>query len=162
VGARGNDHGSGQFGHQYDHMARGRIPFGHELTGQIIGGFYEVYNSFGFGLLEGVYAAALQRELEARGLFVDREFWIDVLYKGEPVARQRIDMIVNCSVVLEIKATEQLPPIARRQLLSYLRSRHLELGLILHFGPEPKVHRLVDTNKTSTLGRPRSPMAAGN
>lgn len=146
-------------------MAKGRIPFGHELTGQITGGFYEVYNSFGFGLLEGVYAAALQRELEARGLFVDREFWIDVLYKGEPVARQRIDMIVNCSLVLEIKATEQLPPIARRQLLSYLRSTDLELGLILHFGPEPKVHRLVDTNKNGIReppGRPQLPVATGN
>jgi GxxExxY protein len=122
------------------------------LTSQIIGGFYEVYNTFGFGLLEGVYAAALQRELEARGLFVDREVWIDVMYKGEPVARQRIDIVVNYSVILEIKATEQLPTIARRQLLSYLRSTHLELGLILHFGPEPKVHRLVDTNKPRILG----------
>ena len=122
-------------------------PFGHELTDTIIGGFYDVYSEFGFGLLEGVYAAAMRRELEMRGLFVDREFWVDVMYKGEPIARQRIDMLVNLSVVVEIKATEQLPPMAHRQLLSYLRATHLELGLILHFGPTPRVHRVVDTHK---------------
>lgn len=122
-------------------------PFGHELTESIIGGFYEVYSEFGFGLLEGVYAAAMRRELETRGLFVDREFWTDVMYKGEPIARQRIDMIVNVSVVIEIKVTEHLPAMAHRQLLSYLRATHLELGLILHFGPTPRVYRVVDTRK---------------
>ncbi len=97
-----------------------------------------------------MYAPALRRELESRGLFVEREVWIDVLYKGEAVARQRIDMLVNHSVVVEIKATERVPPFARRQLLNYLRATRLELGLLLHFGPEPKVYRLVDTDKNST------------
>lgn len=125
------------------------LPFGHELIHTIIGAFYDAYNELGYGLLESVYAAAMRRELEARGLFVEREVWIDVLYKGEPIGRQRIDTIVNLSVVLEIKATEKLPPATRRQLLSYLRATHLELGLILHFGPEPHVHRLADTHKRS-------------
>jgi len=122
-------------------------PFGHELTHTIIGAFYDVYNELGYGLLEGVYVAALRHELEARGLFVDREVWIDVVYKGQTIARQRIDLIVNLSVALEVKATEHLPPISHRQLLSYLRATHLELGLILHFGPEPRVYRLIDTRK---------------
>src|SRR5690348_16933546 len=100
-------------------------PFGQELTHTIIGAFYEVYHELGYGLLERVYVAAIRRELEMRGLFVDREFWVDVLYKGEPIARQRIDSLVNLSVVLEIKATELLPPLSRRQLLSYLRATHL-------------------------------------
>jgi GxxExxY protein len=103
-------------------------------------------------MLESVYGAAICRELEARGLLVDRELWVDVMYKGEPIAKQRIDMLVNYSVVVEIKATEHLPPIARRQLISYLRATHLELGLILHFGPEPKVYRVIDTNKAA--GKP--------
>src|SRR5215469_14063498 len=98
----------------------GRLPFGHELTRSIIGAFYDVYNTLDYGMLEGVYGAAMRRELETRGLFVDREFWVDVMYKGEPIAKQRIDMVVNYSVVVEIKATEQLPPITRRQLISYL------------------------------------------
>jgi GxxExxY protein len=86
--------------------------------------------------------------LEARGLFVDREVWIDVLYKGESIAKQRIDMIVNHSVIVEIKSTESVPPFSRRQLLNYLRATRLELGLLLHFGPEPKVYRLIDTTKS--------------
>ena len=131
-------------------------PFGQELTHTIIGAFYEVYHELGYGLLERVYVAAMRRELEMRGLFVDREFWVDVLYKGEPIARQRIDSLVNLSVVLEIKATELLPPLSRRQLLSYLRATHLELGLILHFGPKPRVYRLIDTRKKRARLRGRA------
>ena len=131
-------------------MTRENKPFGHELTHTVIGGFFEVYTHLGYGLLETVYAPALRREFESRGLFVEREVWIDVLYKGEPIARQRIDMLVNHSVIVEIKATQKVPPFARRQLLNYLRATRLELGLLLHFGPEPKVYRLVDTKKNST------------
>lgn len=129
-------------------MRHGERPFGHELTHSIIGGFYEVYNHLGYGLLETVYAPALRRELEARGLFVDREVWLDVLYKGESIARQRIDMIVNHCVIVEIKSTERVPPFARRQLINYLRATRLELGLLLHFGPDPKIYRLINTTKS--------------
>jgi GxxExxY protein len=117
------------------------------MTHSVIGSFYDVCNYFGYGLLESVYAPALCRELESRGLLVDREVWVDVLYKGEHIARQRIDLIVNHAVVVEIKATEKVPPFSRRQLLNYLRATQLELGLLLHFGPEPKVYRLIDTVK---------------
>jgi GxxExxY protein len=128
----------------------GRAPFGHEVTHEVIGGFYEVYNHLGYGLLETVYAPALVRELQSRALTVEREVWIDVHYKQELVARQRIDILVNRSVIVEIKATEKIPPFARRQLLNYLRASRLELGLLLHFGPEPKVFRLIDTKSNST------------
>ena len=131
-------------------MAAGRVPFGHELTHPIIGGFYEAYHHLGYGLLESVYAPALCRELESRGLFVDREVWVDVFYKGEAIAKQRIDMMVNHSVIVEIKATERVLPFSRRQLLNYLRATQLELGLLLHFGPEPKVYRLINTLKPRT------------
>jgi GxxExxY protein len=126
-------------------MSRTRPPFGHELTRAVIGSFYDVYNYFGFGLLESVYAPALCRELESRGLFVEREVWVDVFYKGQAIAKQRIDLIVNHSVIVEIKATQKVPPFSRRQLLNYLRATQLELGLLLHFGPEPKVYRVIDT-----------------
>src|SRR5690242_16562301 len=92
---------------------------GAELTRSIIGGFYEVYNELGFGLLESVYSLALDYELRARGHRVTREVWTDVLYKTIPIARQRLDMVVDNAVVIEIKATEQLPAFARRQLLNY-------------------------------------------
>jgi len=120
-------------------------PRGAELTRSIIGAFYAVYNELGFGLLESVYALALEWELRARGHLVEREVWTDVIYKGIPIARQRLDMIVDGLVVIEIKATEQLPSFARRQLLNYLTVTKFDLGLLLHFGPEAKVHRLVNT-----------------
>ena len=116
-----------------------------EVTRAIIGSFFEVYNALGFGLLESAYAAAIQRELRRRGHVVRREQWIDVLYKGEAVARQRVDMIVDDRVVVEIKATELLPRFAKRQLLSYLTVTALEVGVLLHFGPEAKFYRMIST-----------------
>lgn len=118
---------------------------GAESTRSIIEAFFDVYNELGSGMLESVYSAALDFELRARGHHVEREFWTDVFYKGQPVARQRPDMIVDRAVVLEIKATERLPLFARRQLLNYLTVTKLDLGLILHFGPEAKVYRLINS-----------------
>jgi GxxExxY protein len=120
-------------------------PRGGKFTRSIIGAFFDVYNELGFGLLESVYSCALEFELRARGHLVEREFWTDVFYKGHPIARQRLDMIVNRAVVVEVKATERLAPFAQRQLLNYLTATKLDLGLILHFGPEAKVHRLINT-----------------
>jgi GxxExxY protein len=114
----------------------------HSLTHSIIGGFFEVYNRIGYGLLESLYAAMLERELRKRGHEVTREFAVQVFYKGEPVGFQRLDMVVDGKVVVEIKSTAQLHPICRRQLLCYLHCTNLKLGLLLHFGPEPKVIRL--------------------
>jgi GxxExxY protein len=124
---------------------------GAELTRSIIGGFYEVYNDLGFGLLESVYSLALVYELRARGHRVMREVWTDVLYKGIPIARQRLHMVIDNAVIIEIKATEQLPAFARRQLLNYLTVTKFELGLMLHFGPEAKVHRLINTRRSSKI-----------
>jgi GxxExxY protein len=131
-------------------MTPRRTAFGHEHTYAVIGAFYDVYNRFGFGLLESVYAAALVQEIEGRGLFVDRELWVDVFYKGQRIGKQRIDIVVNHSLIVEVKATEFLPPFSRRQVLTYLRATELELALILHFGPRPRAYRLIDTEKDRT------------
>jgi GxxExxY protein len=61
-----------------------------ELTESVIDGFYEVYNALGYGFLEQVYMAALERELRARGRTVGREVWVPVRYRGEEISRQRI------------------------------------------------------------------------
>ena len=118
-----------------------------ELTRSVIAAFYEVYNHLGYGLLERVYAMALERELTARGHRVEREVNVPVYYKGELLTTQRIDMVVDGLLVVEIKSTETVPPSAMRQLVSYLRSTPLELGLLTHFGPEPKVRRAIYTKR---------------
>ena len=111
------------------------------ITEAIIRAFFDVYNNLGFGFLESVYMAALERELVRRGHRVTREVKVRVYYKGEAIAWQRIDMLVDDKVVVELKSTELLPPASSRQLDSYLRATQLEVGLLLHFGPQPKFFR---------------------
>jgi GxxExxY protein len=69
---------------------------------------------------------------------------IDVYYRGVVAGRFRLDLVVNKRVVIEIKSASTLGPTDKRQLLNYLRATRLEVGLLLHFGPEPKFYRFVD------------------
>jgi len=116
------------------------------LTQSVIGAFYEVYNTLGFGFLEHIYVLAMERELRNRGHRVAREVGVRVTYKGEYLGTQRIDMIVDDKLIVEIKSTYQLHGFSIRQIYSYLRGTNLEVGLILHFGPEPKFYRQILTN----------------
>src|SRR5215207_9009288 len=106
------------------------------LTESIIIAFYEVYNAMRYGFVEHLYSLALERELKLRGHEVGREVSVPVDYKDYYLGTQRIDMLVDHKVVVEIKSTDQLPPTAKRQLYNYLRATKLEVGLLLHFGPE--------------------------
>ena len=111
------------------------------ITRSIIGAFFEVYNTLGFGFLESVYAEALARELRRRGHRVEREVMVRIWYKGEIIARQRVDMIVDGKVIVELKAGLALHSTAPKLLYNYLRATDKEVGLLLHFGPEPKYFR---------------------
>jgi GxxExxY protein len=111
------------------------------LSGDIIGAFFEVYRELGFGFLEHVHSTGMQRELSMRGHAVMREFSVRVYYKGEDLCTQRIDMLVDEKIIVEVKSTPALPPTAQRQLRNYLRSTNIEVGLLLHFGPDPKFYR---------------------
>jgi GxxExxY protein len=112
------------------------------ITAAILGAFYEVFNGLGFGYYEATYMAALEHELRLRGRRVAREVVFDVVYKGYVIGRHRLDMLVEGCVVVEAKATVQLPPTAKSQLHTYLHGAHHTVGLVLHFGPEPKAHRV--------------------
>jgi len=114
-----------------------------ELTGIIIGAFYETYNVLDFGFLESVYKSALACELRDRGLHVRREVPVLVYYKRNRVGWHKVDLLVEERVVVELKATTLLGPTDRRQLVNYLRGTRLDVGLLLHYGPEPEVHRLI-------------------
>jgi GxxExxY protein len=113
-----------------------------ELTRRVIGAFYGVYNSLGYGFLESVYRAAMLVELQKRGLRALAEVPLEVLYEGVPIGRFRVDMVVEAQLLLELKASPILVPADRAQLLNYLKAADLEVGLLLHFGPEPKIHRI--------------------
>jgi GxxExxY protein len=109
-----------------------------------------VYRTLGYGFLEHVYSLALERELRERGHAVSREFGVVILYKGVELTAQRLDMVIDGRVVVEIKAGHELPRVASRQLFNYLRATRLEVGLLLHFGPRPSFHRIVSLNERET------------
>ena len=118
-----------------------------KTTAAIIGAFYEVYNQLGYGFLERVYSLALERELLERGHSVEREVLVTIFYKGKPLTKQRLDMVVDRKVVVENKSTAVLPPFTRRQTLDYLKASTLTVGLVLHFGPTAKFYRIVQTHR---------------
>jgi GxxExxY protein len=108
-----------------------------DITSAIIGCFYYVFNYLGCGFLESVYAAALAKALRARGHLVQREVGVDVWFEDEIVARQRLDMLVDGKVIVEIKSGDRLATSARLQLANYLAATGIEVGLLLHFGAKP-------------------------
>lgn len=117
------------------------------LTEAIIGAAIEVHRILGPGLLESVYEEALCHELELRGIRHDRQVSVDVKYKDRVIRGQRIDLIVEGSVVVELKSVSKLPDVATAQTLSYLRATGLRRALLLNFGAK----RLVDGVKRLSL-----------
>jgi GxxExxY protein len=117
-----------------------------ELTDLIIGVFYEVYSELGFGFLESVYRNSLRVALLEKGLTVEQEAAITVFFRGKTVGDFRADLVVNGSILLELKTAENIVAAHESQVLNYLRSTSLELGLILNFGPKPQVRRLLLDN----------------
>jgi GxxExxY protein len=116
------------------------------LTHSVIGSFLEAYNTLGYGFSEPVYVKALERELLEKGHRVQREFAVVVWYKGRELAYQRLDMVVDGRVVIEVKSTESLHKSAIRQLFNYLKATNIEVGLLLHFSPNgAKFYRQIHT-----------------
>jgi GxxExxY protein len=127
------------------------------ITRSSIGAFYYVFNKLGSGLLESVYAAALTKVLRARGHIVEREVPVEVWFEGEPIARQRIDLLVDRKVIVEIKSGDRLSTSARLQLANYLSATGIEVGLLLHFGPRPMFLREFKRNSRFIGSNPTSP-----
>ena len=105
-----------------------------DLTQKIIGAFYTVYNSLGYGFLEKVYENALRLELQKVGLRVVSQYAINVFYDGQVVGEYFADLLIEDQVIVELKATRCLLPEHEAQLLNYLNATHYEVGLLLNFG----------------------------
>lgn len=110
------------------------------LTQKIIGAAIEVHKSLGPGLLESIYEEALCYEFELRGIRFQRQVGIDVTCKEKVIKGQRIDIIVENEVVIELKSVSRIHEVAFAQLLSYLKATGFKRGLIINFGEK----RLVD------------------
>lgn len=100
---------------------------------EIIGAAIEVHRHLGPGLLERIYERALIHELNLRGFTVKAQVPITVNYKGLKMDGQRLDLLVEPGVVVELKTVEMLLPIHERQLVSYLKSSGYRLGLLMNF-----------------------------
>jgi len=105
-----------------------------EITERIIGAAIEVHRHLGPGLLESAYEECLCYELNQLGLKFQRQVHLPIHYKGIQLqSAHRMDLVVEDSVVVELKATEEMPPLYSAQVLTYLRSAHKPLGLLLNF-----------------------------
>lgn len=107
-----------------------------KLSASIIDAAIEVHRVLGGpGLLESIYEDALAYELELRKIPIKRQLPVQVLYKGVPVRDPlRLDLLVNDSIIVEVKATENLLKVHSAQVLTYLRLTQRKLGLVLNFG----------------------------
>ncbi len=117
-----------------------------ELTKSIIGIYYDVYNELGYGFLEKVYQNAMIIELKSRGYTIENQKKISVIYKNEIVGDYIPDIIVNNSVIIELKCVEYIVECHESQLLNYLKATDCEVGLLLNFGKDPQFIRKIFTN----------------
>ncbi len=105
-----------------------------QLTGRLIGAAIAVHNTLGPGLLESAYEACLEYELIQRGLAVERQKPLPVIYNGVRLeGGYRLDLLVEGLVIVEVKAVEALTPVHKAQVLSYLKLSGCKVGLLINF-----------------------------
>lgn len=101
----------------------------------IVDACYKIHTVLGPGLLESVYEVALAHELEQRGLTVDRQRMIPIVYEGVTLNEGfRADIIVEDKIIIELKSVETVAPVHKKQLLTYLRLSGKQLGFLVNFG----------------------------
>ena len=123
-----------------------------EITEKILKAFFQVHTELGFGFSEKVYENALVILLQELGLVVEQQKSIKVYFHGQIVGEYIADLVVNDVILLELKSVKSLIPQHSAQLLSYLKSTKLELGLLLNFGPSAAFKRKVlDNDRKGSL-----------
>jgi GxxExxY protein len=120
-----------------------------QLTYTVIGRAFRVHNKLGFGFVENVYLGALQHELRKAGLHAEREVPIAVWYDEVIVGTYRVDLFVERKIIVEVKACE-LHSNHQVQLLNYLRSTDIEVGMLIYFGRKVSHKRLIFRNSLKT------------
>lgn len=105
-----------------------------DLTYKIIGCVYNVHSELGPGLLESTYEVCLEHEILKTGLNVERQRALPVVYDDIKLdAGYRIDLLVENKIILELKSVDEIAPIHKAQLMTYLKLSGLKLGLLLNF-----------------------------
>ena len=119
-----------------------------EIATIVVDAALKIHKTLGPGLLESVYQAVLDFELQKRGLRVAQQVGLPVHYEGIKLDLGfRVDLIISDKVIIEIKSVETLAPVHKKQLLTYLRLMNLRLGLLINFNVElikDGIHRVVN------------------
>ena len=118
-----------------------------DITNKIIKAFYNVYNSLGYGFLEKVYENAMMIELRKMDLQVQKQVPIKVYYEEQLVGQYYADIMVEKTIIVELKAAEGLCEEHEFQLINYLKATELEISLLINFGKTPQFKRKIFTNK---------------
>jgi len=124
-----------------------RMLINEELTQTVIGCFYKVYNTLGYGFLEHVYENALFYELSKNDLEVKKQCPITVHYEDIIVGKYFADIVVDNKVIIELKAVSELNTAHESQLMNYLKATNITVGLLLNFGREAEFRRMVNTKR---------------
>jgi GxxExxY protein len=117
-----------------------------ELTEEIIGAFYDLYNDLGYGFQEKVYQNSFYFDLLDLRLKVEAQKPINVYRKGRRVGEYFADLVVNDLIIIELKSAERLVDQHKAQLLNYLKATDMEVGLLFNFGPKPAFERKIWEN----------------
>ena len=124
------------------------------LSNAVISAAIEVHEVLGPGLLESIYEAALCHELALRGISVQRQLEVPVFYKGVSLSQaMRLDLLIDDTMVIELKSVDTVLPIHKAQLLSYLRLSKRQVGLLINFNtPQLKqgIHRVVNSHRKNS------------
>lgn len=112
-----------------------------ELSSKIINSAINVHKELGPGLLESVYQSCMVIDLRNAGIKVESEIWLPVYYQGCKVNEEgfRLDLLVENTVIVELKSVEKVQPVHKKQLLTYLRLAKKPLGLLINFHEEQLV-----------------------
>lgn len=114
-----------------------------DLSYTIIGAIYNVYNNLGSGLLESVYESALTYELTKKGLRVDRQVEVPILYENIKIeSNLRLDMLVEDLVIVELKSVLEMKDVFYLQIDTYLKLTGKHLGLLVNFNTDDIVHSI--------------------
>ena len=115
-----------------------------DLSYQIRGAAMEVYNQLGPGLLESIYEKALIAELQLRKIEVKSQVPIQVVYKGNVVSNDlRIDLLIDNTIIVELKSVEELNPLHYKQIRTYLKLTNRPLGWLINFNEDDFAHGMI-------------------
>jgi GxxExxY protein len=118
-----------------------------ELSSKVIKAYFNVYNELGYGFLERVYERALVIELGKMGLTCVAQHPLTVYYDGHTVGEYYADLVIENTIIVELKAVEELSKAHEAQLVNYLRATRIEVGLLFNFGKKPEHKRKIFENR---------------